>query len=296
MKTIVLDVGGTTIKSAVFENNNLTCIKETPSEAKLGGAHLVAKMTEIIKDYGRNHSFERIGISTAGQVDPITGTIIYANENIPSYTGTHLKEILETGFSVPVCIENDVNAAALGEAFLGAGRDEKDFVCLTYGTGIGGAIFSNGALYAGSSYSAGEFGAIITHPEDRHPETDILSGCYEKYASTTALVQNAMKLDPLLCNGREIFKRIAEPEVKQLVEQWITEIVYGLATITHILNPSCMILGGGVMEQDYVIERIKELYPMHIIPGFSHTKIRKAELGNRAGMLGAAILHTCRKK
>ncbi len=295
MKTIVLDVGGTTIKSAVFENNNLTCIEETPSEAKLGGAHLVAKMTEIIESYGHSHSFERIGISTAGQVNPVSGTIIYANENIPGYTGTHLKKILEDKFSVPVCIENDVNAAALGEAFLGAGKGAKDFVCLTYGTGIGGAVFANGGLYSGSSFSAGEFGAIITHPEDRHPETDIFSGCYEKYASTTALVQNAMKSDPSLCNGREIFKRIEEPAVKQPVEQWISEIVYGLVTITHILNPSCIILGGGVMEQDYVIERIKEMYFTHIIPSFSHVKIKKAELGNRAGMLGAAMLHTCQR-
>lgn len=291
MKTMVLDVGGTVLKSAIFENGSLNCIRETPSEAGRGGSCLVNRIIEVIKSYQGIHSFERIGICTAGQVNPVSGSIIYANQNIPGYTGTRLKHILETEFSIPVCVENDVNAAALGEAFFGAGRGEKDFVCLTYGTGIGGAIFSDGSLFCGSSYSAGEFGAIITHPEDRDVEKDIFSGSYEKYASTTALVQNAMKIDSTLTNGHAIFNRIGEPAVKQLVDKWIIEIIYGLTTITHILNPSCIILGGGVMEQPYVTEHIKELFYSHIIPSFSHVKIKKAELGNRAGMLGAALTY-----
>ncbi len=296
MKIMVLDVGGTAIKSAIFENGSLIDIRETPSESHQGGTHLVRKITEIITAYKSVHTFERIGISTTGQANPVSGTIIYANDTIPGYTGTNLKHILETEFSVPVCVENDVNAAALGEAFFGAGRGETDFVCLTYGTGVGGALFSNGALYFGSSFSAGEFGAMITHPEDRKPHQDIFSGGYEKYASTTALVQNALKLDPSLSNGRAIFNRISEPAVKELVDKWILEIIYGLTTVTHILNPSCIILGGGVMEQAYVTERIKEQFYTHIIPSFSHVKIKKAELGNRAGMLGAAILHEHKPK
>ena len=81
-----------------------------------------------------------------------------------------------------------------------------------------------------------------------------------------------------------------EPEVKQLIDQWIMEIVYGLITIIHMMNPACAILGGGIMEQPYVIEQIQEqLYP-NLIPSFRHVKIKKAELGNQAGMLGAAVL------
>lgn len=290
MKIMVLDVGGTAIKSAIFENNSLHDIRETPSESYLGGSHLVDKMISIIRSYQTAHSFAQIGISTTGQVNPLSGTIIYANDTIPGYTGTSLKAILEAEFSVPACIENDVNAAALGEAFFGAGREEKDFVCLTYGTGVGGAVFSNGSLYFGSSFSAGEFGAIITHPEDRKPYLDIFSGGYEQYASTTALVKNALKLDPSLSNGRAIFNRISELTVKELIDKWILEIIYGLTTVTHILNPSCIILGGGVMEQPYVTEQIKKRFYSHIIPSFAHVKIKKAELGNQAGMLGAAIL------
>ncbi|MDE7029592.1 MAG: ROK family protein, partial [Lachnospiraceae bacterium] len=157
-------------------------------------------------------------------------------------------------------------------------------------TGVGGAIFSDGKLYCGSSYSAGEFGAIVTHPEDRMVEQDMFSGCYERYASATALVKRAMQLDPALDNGRKIFQRLEEPDVRTLVDRWIMEIVYGLTTIIHMMNPECVILGGGIMEQPYVSEQLREkLYP-NIMPSFRHVLIEKAALGNRAGMLGAAVL------
>lgn len=291
MAIMVLDIGGTAIKSGLYIDGELTDIRETPTEAQKGKEHVVNRAKEIITDYQQHSAFERIGISTAGQVDPFRGEIIYANENIPGYTGTKLKEIMEQQFHVPACVENDVNAAAIGEFVFGAGKGFKEFVCLTYGTGVGGAIFTNGKLYTGSSFSAGEFGAIVTHPEARFAGQNIFSGCYEEYASTTALVKNAKRFDSSLSNGRKIFERFAEPDVKALVDRWILEIVYGLTTIIHMLNPECAILGGGIMEQPYVLEQLREkLYP-NLISSFRQVKIEKAALGNRAGMLGAAVLH-----
>jgi len=290
MKTMVLDIGGTAIKSGLYADGKLFEIREIPTEAKLGGGHVVNRAKELIADYRRHCSFQRIGISTAGQVDPLLGKIIYANENIPGYTGTMLRDIMEQEFHVPAAVENDVNAAALGEAAFGSGKGLTDFVCLTYGTGVGGAIFIDGKLYSGSSFSAGEFGAIVTHPDQRDTEKSMFSGCYEKYASTTALVRRAMELDPSLSNGRMVFERLDEPDVRLLVDQWIMEIVYGLTTIIHMLNPACVILGGGVMEQTYVLEKIRKNLYQNLIPAFRHVTIKKAELGNRAGMLGAAVL------
>ncbi len=291
MAIMVLDIGGTAIKSGLYIDGELTDIRETPTEAQKGKEHVVNRAKEIITDYQQHSAFERIGISTAGQVDPFRGEILYANENIPGYTGTKLKEIMEQQFHVPACVENDVNAAAIGESVFGAGKGYKEFVCLTYGTGVGGAIFTNGKLYTGSSFSAGEFGAIVTHPEARFAGQNIFSGCYEEYASTTALVKNAKRFDSSLSNGRKIFERFDEPDVKALVDRWILEIVYGLTTIIHMLNPECAILGGGIMEQPYVLEQLREkLYP-NLISSFRQVKIEKATLGNRAGMLGAAVLH-----
>ena len=291
MAIMVLDIGGTAIKSGLYIDGELTDIRETPTEAQKGKAHVVNRAKEIITDYQQHSAFERIGISTAGQVDPVRGEIIYANENIPGYTGTKLKEIMEQQFHVPACVENDVNAAAIGESVFGPGKGYKEFVCLTYGTGVGGAIFTNGKLYTGSSFSAGEFGAIVTHPEARFAGQNIFSGCYEEYASTTALVKNAKRFDSSLSNGRKIFERFDEPDVKALVDRWILEIVYGLTTIIHILNPECAILGGGIMEQPYVLEQLREKLYSNLISSFRQVKIEKAALGNHAGMLGAAVLH-----
>ena len=291
MAIMVLDIGGTAIKSGLYIDGELTDIRETPTEAQKGKAHVVNRAKEIITDYQQHSAFERIGISTAGQVDPVRGEIIYANENIPGYTGTKLKEIMEQQFHVPACVENDVNAAAIGESVFGAGKGYKEFVCLTYGTGVGGAIFTNGKLYTGSSFSAGEFGAIVTHPEARFAGQNIFSGCYEEYASTTALVKNAKRFDSSLSNGRKIFERFDEPDVKALVDRWILEIVYGLTTIIHILNPECAILGGGIMEQPYVLEQLREKLYSNLIASFRQVKIEKAALGNHAGRLGAAVLH-----
>lgn len=290
MAVMVLDIGGTAIKSALYNEGTLTDIKETPTQAAQGGSHVVNRIKEIIKEYQKDYSFERIGISTAGQVDPVRGEIVYANQNIPGYMGTKLKKIMEEEFHVPTKVENDVNSAAIAESVFGVGKPYKEFVCLTYGTGVGGAIFANGKLYTGSSYCAGEFGAIVTHPEDRILGKDMFVGCYEKYASVTALVNSALRVDASLTNGRKIFERIGEPEVKEVVDRWILEIIYGLTTIIHMLNPECVILGGGVMEQPYVLGRLREQLYQHIMSSYHHVMIEKAALGNRAGMLGAAVL------
>ncbi len=296
MITMVLDIGGTAIKSGVCVDGTLTDIKETPTEANQGGPHVTARIKDIISKYRQRHSFEDIGISTAGQVNPVLGQIIYANENIPGYTGTKLKDILEEEFHLPVYVENDVNAAAIGESVFGAGRAHRNYVCLTYGTGVGGAIFLDGNLYSGSSYSAGEFGAIVTHPEERMVCNGMFSGCYEKYASATALVGRAMQFDASLSNGRRIFEELSNPDVKKIVDGWIGEIIYGLTTIVHMLNPECIILGGGIMEQPYILEQLRERLYLNIMPSFRQVQLEKAELGNRAGMLGASVLHNIYSK
>ena len=146
----------------------------------------------------------------------------------------------------------------------------------------------NGEVYTGSGYSAGEFGGIVTHPEHRDPGTDTFSGCYERYASTTALVQRVKARFPELCNGRDIFARLESPQVREQIDLWIAEIVYGLTTLVHIFNPGLVVLGGGIMEQEYVIRNVQKLLQEHIMPSFRNVRVVQAGLGNKAGLLGAA--------
>jgi len=295
MKIAVLDIGGTSIKSGIFCNGSLHDLKETNTNSSFGGEYVVKKAIEILEGYGR---VDGIGISTAGQVDFSQGMIRYANKNIPGYTGMRVKDIVQNHFGVPAVVENDVNCAAIGEARYGAGVGYRDFVCLTYGTGVGGAMILNGEIYRGSTFSAGEVGAMIIHPENYNPAEDMYSGCYEKYASTTALVAKVMSFDKSLDNGRKIFAALDRQDVRMAVDGWIREISYGLITLIHIMNPSCVILGGGVMEQEYILEKVKEYVLANIMESYRHVVIARTALGNRAGMFGAAslFLDSCARK
>ena len=252
MKILVFDVGGTSIKYGVCVDHQLQDVKETPTNASLGGRHIVETLISLIKEHS---DYDAIGISTAGQVNSKEGYIIYANQNIPNYTGTQIKKELEELFHVPVTVENDVNAAAMGEAIYGAGKDYQQFLMLTYGTGVGGATVTNKEVYYGSSYSASEFGAIITHSDARLAGEDYFDGCYEKYASTTGLVKMAMEYNPELNNGRKIFENLDDPKVNDILNRWVDEIMLGLATLTHIYNPPCIILGGGIMVQPLIMKK-----------------------------------------
>ncbi|MDR0323733.1 MAG: ROK family protein [Treponema sp.] len=283
MKIAVLDIGGTAIKSGVFENGELSERKELPANARLGGLHLMETAKKIIAEHS---GLDCIGISTAGQVDSEQGIIKYANQNIPDYTGIKIQEIFQETFNVPVVVENDVNAAAIGEAVFGNGQIAKDknFLCLTYGTGIGGAVVIDGKIFKGASFSAGEIGHIITHGSKTCP------GYYEKYASTAALVKNVQAVLPELDDGRKIIMNLEQAAVREIVDKWIDEILYGLASLIHIFNPSLIILGGGIMKEAYVIESLRKKIHSYIMPSFGDVILASAALGNDAGLWGIGYL------
>lgn len=286
MKIVAVDIGGTAIKSGLWNGMELMELKEWETQASLGGAYLMERVKELIYTY---RDFDGIGISTAGEVDTENGSIYYANSNIPGYTGMQVKKIMEEEFHVPTAVENDVNAAALGELNSGAGYGCKDFLCLTYGTGVGGSIVIDRKVYKGVSYSAGSFGGIVIHPEEKGG-TDSLEGCYERCASTTALVKRIKKIDHSLDNGKKIFDAMEREEIKEQIDLWINDICTGLITLVCIFNPSRIILGGGVMAQEYVISEIHQKVKKQLPPSLQKVEIIPARLGNTAGMIGAASL------
>lgn len=286
MKIAAIDIGGTSIKAGLFVNGQLTRQQEIDTNAFLGGKSIFQKVCQLIDSY---EELNYIGISTAGQVNAEEGYLIFANENIPEYTGMQLKKRLESIYQIEVFVENDVNAAALGEAYFGAGIEAKDFLCLTYGTGIGGAIVMNKEIYHGDSFSAGEFGALIVHGKEHQNTWGYFDGCYEKYASTTALMKKAKQLDPKYTNGRILFEDMEVPEVKELIYDWIEEIVLGLVSLIHIFNPSHIILGGGIMARAMILDRINLLIYERIMPNYRSVIIKNTILGNQAGLYGAIV-------
>ena len=283
MKVLAIDVGGTAIKSALIDREgHIEDFRERPTPPVISQG--------ILQAAGDYSGYAAVGISTAGLVDHKNGVVVFSSDTLGYADNEPLAQEVSTALGgIPVTVENDVNSAALGEAMFGAGRGCRDFVCLTYGTSIGGALYLNGDLYRGSKNMAGEIGHMATHAFGK-PCPCGRMGCYSEYASVSALVAQAMAVDPKYNNGRVIEAHLDDPALMAAVRDWANEVGVGLAAVIHMFDPPRVILGGGVMSSPVFVDLIRETLQEHIIPSYSGVEIRGAETGNRAGLLGAAAL------
>lgn len=282
---LCFDIGGTSIKyGAAHEENGQIVFDdrwETPTDAKqLRGPGIEQKILKLIDSLYKQYTPEGIAISTAGMVDHMTGAILYANENIPEYTGRNLKQAVQNRFHLPCAVENDVNCAALGEAAYGAGRGADSVLCLTVGTGIGGAIVLDGKIWHGHSGSAGEIGYM-----------PMSGSLFEQQASTSALVRNIESQTGEALTGKEIFARARAGDTicQNAIQQLCAVLAQGLAACICLFNPAAIVLGGGIMAQSDYLRPILQDELQHFVNPFvlSQTKLCFAELGNSAGMAGA---------
>lgn len=293
MKVIGLDIGGTAVKYGLLDENGVILeLGEFPTEAEKGVENLFKNICGVIDKY-LSDDILGIAVSGTGQIDGTIGKVIGGNPIIPGWIGTNLVEKLEDRYKIPAVLENDVNCAALGEKWLGAGKNSENFVCLTIGTGIGGGIILNGDIFRGDTYVAGEFGhiQIVKNGEECLCGK---KGCYERYASATALVKMVKEKTGKTLNGKEIFEleKSGDKEIKEIVDRWIDYFTDGLSTIAYIFNPPLVVIGGGVTKQgEYLLNRI--LVSLDSKLGINYKKnlkIKFAELGNNAGILGAEYL------
>lgn len=287
MPTLAIDLGGTAIKFGVFaDDGTLLRQSEEPTHAQQGAKAVVETLLHII---AAQQDALRVGLSCTGQVDARTGSIVFATDAMPGFTGLPLKALLEKRCGLPVAIDNDSNCAAIGEGQFGAARGFAHYLCLTYGTGIGAGIVLDGKIWHGVRGIAGETGHMITHVGGL-PCVCGRRGCYEMYGSTNALIERVMARCGVRLTGRDIFDRFADPAVRSEIDQWIDEIVAGLVTLTHVFNPQCFVLGGGVTAQAYVVEAVRTRLLASVIPSFANLEVRQAEIGNWAGVYGAYSL------
>ena len=286
MKVLALDVGGTAVKSAIIgEDGVITDFRTSPSSASPAEI-LTQNAIRVANGY---EDYDVLAVSMTGQIDHKSQTTLAkGNGETLIRTQFPVGKIIREAVRKPVFVINDANAATLGEACFGAGKGIQSFLCLTYGTGVGGGVIQNGRLLTGQRGIAGEFGHMVVHAGGHRCRCGH-HGCYQEYASTTALLREARKHFPMLQNGRELFERLPNEKVlQQVVDAWIGEIVEGLCSLSYIFDPECFVLGGGVMERPEVLEQVRHQFQNRVIPSFSDIEIRKAELGNHAGMLGAA--------
>lgn len=295
MKIVGIDIGGTMIKYALLSLEGKVLEKgEIPTEASKGVENLFENISKVIENYLENNKeILGIAVSGTGQIDGSIGKVIGGNPIIPGWIGTNLVERLETKFNLPAVLENDVNCAALGEKWIGAAKGKKDFLCLTIGTGIGGGIVLNDELLRGDTCVAGEFGHIQIEKNGRQCLCG-KKGCYERYASATALVAMVKEEYREELNGKQIFDLYKEGNqtIINVVERWIDYLTDGLGTLTYIFNPSLIVIGGGVTKQgDYLLEKVRLSLDSKIGENYKkNLNIKFAELGNDAGLIGATYL------
>lgn len=289
MRILAFDIGGTFIKYGLCnENFEFSEKSKFPTNAQKGGQAIIKNIINMIEQYD---NIDRVAISTAGQVDSGNGIVVYSTGNIPYYTGMAVKSLIENRTGIKTFVENDVNSAAIGEAYFGAAKGEKNFVCLTLGTGVGGAIFLNGELFKGTNSSAGEIGHMIIHGGGKQC-TCGGEGCFECYASANALIKAVNKVSPVELDAFQIFQKenIEKPEIRSEIDKWIDEIIIGLINVIYIFNPSTIVLGGGIMNEDYIIELIDRKIYNRLMDSFKNVRIVRSKLGNDAGMIGAAYM------
>ena len=283
MNILAIDIGGTMIKyGLVSSDGEILSTNKIETEAEKGLENILNKIDNIFKRYKENNPVG-IAVSGTGQINGMIGKVIGGNPIIPNWIGTNLVKILEEKYNLPAVLENDVNCVALGEKWIGAGKDLSNFICLTIGTGIGGGIILNNQLFRGENFVAGEFGHIL-----------IKKGEFEQFASTTALIRLVKERTGKILNGKEIFdlekKEIVE--YQKVISEWIENLTDGLSSIVYCFNPANIILGGGVIGQgDPLINRIKNSLFKKIGSQFKEKlNIIQAKLGNNAGMIGASYL------
>ena len=283
MNILAIDTGGKMIKyGLVSSDGEILSTDKIETEAEKGLENILNKIDNIFKRYKENNPVG-IAVSGTGQINGIIGKVIGGNPIIPNWIGTNLVKILEKKYNLPAVLENDVNCVALGEKWIGAGKDLSNFICLTIGTGIGGGIILNNQLFRGENFVAGEFGHTL-----------IKKGEFEQFASTTALIRLVKERTGKILNGKEIFdlekKEIVE--YQEVISEWIENLTDGLSSIIYCFNPANIILGGGVIGQgEPLINRIKNSLFKKIGSQFKEKlNIIQAKLGNNAGMIGASYL------
>jgi len=308
--TVGVDVGGTKVLGGVVDASGkvlATSRRDTPRE---GGSELTKTIAEVALELMQSHSVSAVGVSAAGFVSSDRKTML-ATPNIADWNGVQLDLELEKLIGLPVVIENDANAAAWGEAKFGSGRNQAHMMMLTIGTGVGGGIVVNNELYRGAFGIAAEFGHLRVVPEG-HLCGCGARGCFEQYASGSALrrhAREAISASPDL--ARNLLAR-GDGTIDGLTGQAITDAARegdavalaafqttaqylgaGIASLAVLLDPSCVVIGGGVIDAGEILlaptrEAMKRYMPFagkHPYP-----EIVAAELGNEAGLVGVADL------
>jgi len=309
---IGIDLGGTNIAIGLVDENGHILHKDSiPTYADRHYADIIKDMAQlslkVIKDAGYViKDIKSIGIGSPGTPNKEEGVLVYANNF--KFHNTPIREEFHKYIDLPVYIDNDANCAALAEAVTGAAKDVNHSITITLGTGIGGGIIIDKKIYSGFNDSGGELGHMVIHV-DGEQCTCGRKGCWEAYASATALIRQAKQaakenpgsvinqlvdsnLDKI--NGKTAFDaaRSGDKTGGKVVKDYINYLATGIINVINIFQPEVLAIGGGICKEgDYLLNPLRELVQKHVYcTDIPQTEIKTALLGNDAGIIGAAML------
>ncbi|MBQ8815825.1 MAG: ROK family glucokinase [Lachnospiraceae bacterium] len=301
-----VDVGGTTVKLGVFTADGTVIEKwEIPTRTEESGSHILPDVAESILRKIDEMGYDKeniigVGIGTPGPVQP--NGVVRRAVNL-GWGYMNLVEILENLVGLPVKAGNDANVAALGEMWKGGGQGFSDIVAVTLGTGVGGGVIVQGKLVAGATGSGGEIGHINVEENEEEACGCGCKGCLEQYSSATGVVRLARKrlaMDdkPSMLREGELSARSIWDAVKagdevaiEVAERFGHYLGKCLAGVAAVVNPEAIVVGGGMSKAgEIMFEYIKPAYQRFSFHATKDVQFKLAQLGNDAGIYGAAKL------
>ena len=307
-----IDLGGTNIKAGVVDSDgnllNKLSIKTHAERDEKEIIHDMGKLAvDVIKDLGKEISdIEAIGIGSPGTPDNEEGLLVYS-ANLP-FNNSPMRKLIRDVVDLPVYIDNDANCAAMAEAVAGAAKGTRDSVTITLGTGVGAGVIINGRIYSGFNQAGSEFGHTVLVSGGLQCKCG-RRGCFEQYASASALARMTKEAaeknpDSILkdliakeggSNAKIAFDAMREGDktAAELVESYTDYLADGLANVINTFMPEVLVVGGGVCNEGdplLIPMREKTMSRPYFGPGVKKTEIRLAEMGNDAGIVGAAMM------
>lgn len=291
-----VDLGGTNTKYGIVSSQGqLLWSGLMPTPAHNGREALLAAVDSAVTTTQRQADtrglrLAAVGVATAGWVNPHNGTIAYATENLPGWTGTKVAEHVAATCKLPVVVENDANALAMGEKYFGTAKQLNDFAVITLGTGVGGGCYINGQLNRGSHFFANSFGHIPLVP-DGLPCTCGRKGCLEVYANAMALLRYA---GPSFTSVQQVIAAAKQGDLQTVtaIRTLSKYVAIGCASLVGLLDPQAIILSGGLAtENALLIDSLREeLQPL--VPSWEQRNLQVcgSKLGYYGGVFGAAAL------
>ena len=286
-QVIGIDLGGTAIKLGRFTTDG-NCLQSlsVPTPQPATPTDVVEAIVNSIPLIDPQGYSKAVGIGTPGPVDA-TGRIAVVAINLANWHDVPLADLLEAKLKLPIFLANDANCAGLGEYWLGAGKQFQNLILITLGTGVGGAVILDGKLFTGHRGAAGELGLITLNPDGPKCNSGN-QGSLEQYASVSA-IRRRTGLEPV-----ELGELASSGDPKSLTfwQEYGRDLGAGLASLIYILTPEAIAIGGGVCASfEFFLPSMQAEIERRVLPSSrAGLQILRAQLGNQAGMVGAAKL------